>query len=103
MTLIDKLNEHKETIALVLRGTEKQSSHEFTFLGHYLLGLHSAIDIVREHKCIWKGVYDHSEESTHYTLSCGNEYFDNYMGEDVDIFKYCPYCGGEIEFNEVKL
>ena len=31
----------------------------------------------------------------------GNEYFDNYMGEDVDLFKYCPYCGGEIEFSEV--
>ena len=29
--------------------------------------------------------------------------FDNYMGEDVDIFKYCPYCGGEIEFSEVEL
>ena len=62
-----------------------------------------AINIVKEHKCIWKGVYNHSQESTHYTLSCGNEYFDNYMGEDVDIFKYCPYCGGEIEFGEVKL
>ena len=103
MTLIDKLNKHKETIA-VLRGTEEQGSHVFTFLGHYLLGLQAAIDIVREeHKCIWKGVYNHSQESTHYTLSCGNEYFDNYMGEDVDIFKYCPYCGGEIEFSEVEL
>ena len=100
MTLIDKLNEHKETIA-VLRGTEEQGSHVFTFLGNYLLGLQTAIDIVKEHKCTWKGVYNHSQESTHYTLSCGNAYFDNYMGEDVDIFKYCPYCGGEIEFSEV--
>ena len=48
MTLIDKLNEHKETIA-VLRGTEEQGSHEFIFLGHYLLGLQTAIDIVKEH------------------------------------------------------
>ena len=48
MTLIDKLNEHKETIA-VLRGTEKQGSHVFTFLGHHLLGLQTAIDIVKEH------------------------------------------------------
>ena len=103
MALIDKLNKHKETIA-VLRGTEEQGSHVFTFLGHYLLGLQAAIDIVREeHKCIWKGVYNHSQESTHYTLSCGNKYFDNYMGEDVDIFKYCPYCGGEIKFSEEKL
>ena len=48
MTLIDKLNEHKETIA-VLRGTEEQGSHVFTFLGNYLLGLQDAIDIVKEH------------------------------------------------------
>ena len=102
MTLIDKMNEYKETIA-VLRGTEEQGSHVFTFLGHYLNGLQDAIDIVKEHKCIWKGVYIYHQESTCYALSCGNEYFDNYMGEDVDIFKYCPYCGGEIEFNEVKL
>ena len=48
MTLIDKLNEHKETIA-VLRGTEKQGSLVFTFLSHYLIGLQAAIDIVKEH------------------------------------------------------
>ena len=48
MTLIDKLNEHKETIA-VLRGTEKQGSHVFTFISYYLLGLQAAIDIVKEH------------------------------------------------------
>ena len=48
MTLIDKINEHKETIA-VLRGTEEQGSHEFIFLGHHLLGLQTAIDIVKEH------------------------------------------------------
>ena len=98
MTLIDKLNEYKETVA-VLRGTEEQGSRVFTFLGHHLLGLQTAIDIVKEHKCIWKGVYNHSQESTCYALSCGNGYFDNYMGEDVDIFKYCPYCGGEIELD----
>lgn len=102
MTLIDKLNKHKETI-VVLRGTEEQGSHVFTFLSNYLLGFQDAIDIVKEHKCIWKGVYIYHQESTCYSLSCGNEYFDNYMGEDVDIFKYCPYCGGEIEFDEVKL
>lgn len=48
MTLIDKLNEHKEIIA-VLRGTEKQDSHEAIFLGHHLLGYQTAIDIVKEH------------------------------------------------------
>ena len=98
MVLINKLNKHKETIA-ALRGTEKQGSHINTFLGHYLCGLQDAIYIVKEeHKCTWKGVYTHSQESTHYTLSCGNE---NYMGVYVDNFKYCPYCGGEIEFSEV--
>ena len=67
------------------------------------LGFQDAIDIVKEHKCIWKGVYIHHREATCYALSCGNEHFDNYMGEDVDLFKYCPYCGGEIEFSEVQL
>ena len=71
-------------------------------LNNWDLGFKTAIDVVKEHKCIWKGVYTHHQESTCYALSCGNEYFDNYMGEDVDIFKYCPYCGGEIEFSEVK-
>ena len=60
-----------------------------------------AINIVKEHKCTWKGVYDVYYDWTNYTLSCGNKYFDTYMIEDVDIFKYCPYCGGEIEFSEV--
>ena len=100
MTLIDKLNKRK-TIAVLRGWSEEQGSHVFTFLGNYLLGLQTAIDIVKEHKCIWKGVYVHHQESTCYAVSCGNEYFDNYMGEDVDIFKYCPYCGGEIEFSEV--
>ena len=100
MTLIDKLNEHKETIA-VLRGTEEQGSHEFIFLGHHLLGFQTAIDIVKEHKCAWKGTYNGSQESTHYTLSCGNSYLDEHLGEDVECFKYCPFCGGEIEFSEV--
>ena len=48
MKLIDKINEHKETIA-VLRDAEKQGSLVFTFLSHYLLGLQAAIDIVNEH------------------------------------------------------
>lgn len=71
-------------------------------LNNWDLGFISAINIVKEHKCTWKGVYIYHEESTCYSLSCGNEYFDNYRGEDVDLFKYCPYCGGEIEFSEVE-
>ena len=88
MTLIDKL--------------EKELARNGRF-NNWDLGFISAIDIVKNHKCIWKGVYIYHQESTCYALSCGNEYFDNYMGEDVDIFKYCPYCGGEIEFSEVEL
>ena len=61
-----------------------------------------AINIVKEHKCTWNGVYDVYYDWTNYTLSCGNKYFDNYMNDDADIFKYCPYCGGEIEFSEVQ-
>ena len=80
---------HKETI-------EKAEK-----VGGNANGFAEAINIVKEHKCTWKGVYIYHQESTCYALSCGNEYFDNYMGEDVDIFKYCPYCGGEIEFSEV--
>ena len=87
MTLIDKL--------------DKELARNGRF-NNYDLGFQDAIDIVKEYKCTWKGVYNHSQESTHYTLSCGNEYFDNYMGEDIEYFKYCPYCGGEIEFSEVK-
>ena len=86
MTLIDKL--------------EKELARNGRF-NNWDLGFISAIDIVKEHKCTWKGAYNSSEESTYYTLSCGNGYFDDYMGEDIEYFKYCPYCGGEIEFSKV--
>ena len=69
----------------------------------YLLGFQAAIDIVKEHKCIWKGTFSKAEETIYYTLSCGNKYLDGCLGADVECFKYCPYCGGEIEFNEEKL
>ena len=102
MTLIDKL-EHLEK-EFLNKEMDNTSGIMTLIASATASGVSKAIDIVREeHKCIWKGVYNHSQESTHYTLSCGNGYFDNYMGEDVDIFKYCPYCGGEIEFSEVKL
>ena len=61
-----------------------------------------AINIVKQHKCTWKGVYNCSQESTCYTLSCGNKYFHNYMGEDVESFKYCPFCSGKVEFSDVQ-
>ena len=53
MTLIDKL--------------EKELARNSRF-NNWDLGFISAIDIVKEHKCIWKGVYNYSEESTYYTL-----------------------------------
>ena len=60
-----------------------------------------AINIVKHHKCTWKGTYNGSQESTNYTISCGNSYLDEYLGEDVECFKYCPFCGGVIEFSKV--
>ena len=100
MTLIDKL-EHLEKE--FLNKERDNTSGIMTLIASATAsGVSKAIDIVKEHKCTWKGVYNHSQEYTHYTLSCGNKYFDNYVGEDVDIFKYCPYCGGEIEFSEVE-
>lgn len=99
MTLIDKL-EHLEKESL--NKERNNTSSIMTLIASATASrVSKAINIVKEYKCTWKGVYNHSQESTHCTLSCGNEYFDNYMGEDVDIFKYCPYCGGEIEFSEV--
>lgn len=101
MTLIDKL-EHLEK-EFLNKERDNTSSIMTLIASATANGVSKAIDIVKEHKCTWKGVYLRHQESTCYALSCGNAYFDNYMGEDVDIFKYCPYCGGEIEFSEVKL
>ena len=102
MTLVEILEqvivEHNTEFNKIIKDATDHQNVAHTAV---LVGLMSAINIVKEYICTWKGVYNHSQESTHYTLSCGNEYFDNYMGEDVDIFKYCPYCGGEIEFSEV--
>ena len=65
-------------------------------------GLEKASEIVKQHKCTWQGTFSKAEETIHYTLSCGNKYFDNCLGADVECFKYCPFCGGEIEFSEVQ-
>ena len=99
MKLIDKL-EHLEKESLT-KERDNTSSIMTLIASATASGVSKAIDIVKEHKCIWKGVYIYHQESTHYTLSCGNKYFDDYMGEDIEYFKYCPYCGGEIEFSEV--
>ena len=71
MTLIEKLNEHKETIA-VLRGTEEQGSYEFIFLGHHLLGFQTAINIVKEHSD-WISLDERLPEDNCYVLvyCCG--------------------------------
>ena len=100
MTLIDKL-EHLEK-EFLNKERDNTSSIMTLIASATANGVSKAIDIVKEYKCTWKGVYNHSQESTHYTLPCGNKYFDDYMGEDIEYFKYCPYCGGEIEFSEVK-
>ena len=66
------------------------------------IGVHKAIEIVKQHKCTWQGTFNKAEETIYYTLSCGNKYFDDCLGADVECFKYCPFCGGEIEFSEVQ-
>ena len=99
MKLIDRL-EHLEKEFLT-KERDNTSSIMTLIASATANGVSKAINIVKEHECIWNGVYDCSEESTRYTLSCENEYFDNYM--NVESFEYCPYCGGEIEFSEVKL
>ena len=104
MKLIDKL-EHLEKEFLT-KERDNTSSIMTLIASATASGVSKAIDIVKEykyHKCIWKGVYIYHQESTCYAVSCGNEYFDNYMGEDIEYFKYCPYCGGEIEFSEGQL
>ena len=99
MKLIDKL-EHLEKEFLT-KERDNTSGIMTLIASATASGVSKSINIVKEHKCTWKGVYNYRKESAGYVLSCWNEYFDNYMGEDVDIFKYCPYCGGEIEFSEV--
>ena len=100
MKLIDKL-EHLEK-EFLNKERDNTSSIMTLIASATTSGVSKAINIVKEHKCTWKGVYLRHQESTGYALSCGNEYFDNYMGEDIEYFKYCPYCGGEIEFSEVQ-
>ena len=100
MTLIDKL-EHLEKE--FLNKERDNTSGIMTLIASATAsGVSKAINIVKEHKCTWNGVYDVYYDWTNYTLSFGNKYFDNYMNDDADIFKYCPYCGGEIEFSEVQ-
>lgn len=71
-------------------------------LNNWDLGFKAAIEIVKQHKCTWQGTFSKAEETIYYTLSCGNKYFDDCLGADVECFKYCPFCGGEIEFSEVQ-
>lgn len=71
LTLIEKLNDHKETIT-VLRGTEKQGGHEFTFLGHHLLGFQTAVDIVKQHSD-WVSVNEQKpQDHIAYLVLCDN-------------------------------
>ena len=93
MTLIDKLEKLSDEYLSLY--TDYEDRADLNCSG----AVDEAINIVKEHKCTWKGVYNYYP--IHYTLSCGNNYLDEYLGEDVKCFKYCPYCGGEIVFSEV--
>lgn len=103
MTLIEKLNDHKETIT-VLRGTEKQGGHEFTFLGHHLLGFQTAIDIVKQHSqetCNWRNNKGTGLWECHYggdyTSDCGLEWnMSNKDSPSENEMHFCPKCGKKL-------
>ena len=44
-------------------------------------------------KCVWEYT---TNDMDYYETSCNNAFQFNY-GEKDDNFKYCPYCGKEIE------
>ncbi len=103
LTLIEKLNDHKETIT-VLRGTEKQGGHEFTFLGHHLLGFQTAIDIVKQHSqetCNWRdnrgtGLWE-CHYGGDYTGECGIEWnMPNKLSPSENEMNFCPKCGRKL-------
>ncbi len=94
LTLIEKLNEHKETIT-VLRGTEKQGSHEFTFLGHHLLGFQTAIDIVKQHQS-WRKIPNDEkpQDMQAYNLLLKNDSSEYPTLYSVGLFK--EYANGHV-------
>lgn len=95
-TLIEKLEKERNAKSSLA------DYYKTVALEQFVGGLEKAIAIVKQHKCTWQGTFSKAEETIHYTLSCGNKYFDNCLGADVECFKYCPFCGGEIEFSEVQ-
>lgn len=103
LMLIEKLNDHKETIT-VLRGTEKQGSHEFIFLGHHLLGFQTAIDIVKQHSqetCNWRNNKGTGLWECHYggdyTSDCGLEWnMSNKDSPSENEMHFCPKCGKKL-------
>ena len=67
MTLIDKL-EHLEKE--FLNKEKDNTSGIMTLIASATAsGVSKAINIVKEHKCTWKGVYIYHQESTCYALS----------------------------------
>lgn len=101
LTLIEKLEQEVKRLS-DLKAKENPDSLGYMFLGHHIVATVNAINIVKQHKCTWQGTFSKAEETIYYTLSCGNKYFDDCLGADVESFKYCPFCGGEIEFSEVQ-
>ena len=103
LTLIEKLNDHKETIT-VLRGTEKQGCHEFTFLDHHLLGFQTAINIVKQHSqetCNWRNNKGTGLWECHYggdyTSDCGLEWnMSNKDSPSENEMHFCPKCGKKL-------
>ena len=45
-------------------------------------------------KCVWE--FDSNEDQEHYDTACGHAFWFSYTKRDKE-FKFCPYCGKEIE------
>lgn len=102
LTLIEKLEQKIESLENSFKQSPIVNDEIATVHASIVAGLKMAINIVKQHKCTWQGTFSKAEETIYYTLSCDNKYLDDCLGEDVECFKYCPFCGGEIEFSEVQ-
>lgn len=100
ITLVEKLEKLEKEF--IVKARNNVSSIMKLTATTTAIGVHKAIDIVKQHKCTWQGTVSESKETIYYALSCGKEYFDDCMSDDAESFTYCPFCGGEIEFSEVQ-
>ena len=99
-TLVEKLEKARDNHNYYLETCRNDRDKAYHSFGKKCY--QKAIDIAKQHKCTWQGTLSKPEETIYYTLSCGSKYVDDCLGADVECFKYCPFCGGEIEFIETQ-